>query len=346
MLEETQYRQLWQTLNGELQRIEVEAGNLGGALDALYEHQLATGFVRDDLSNIKRYAITHPDDTDYEFWVQFNPRRADRFGGCGRKEPPPGLKAANDGCVLCPVNIWWQQGGIEIGYETILNDRDYIAWMNPYPLASAHAVIASRAHLSQGWAVDNTASGSLRIDELIADLVALVRRLPGYLAFYNGIGAGASIPNHLHYHAFRRAQPAALFPIERLTDGCDQPQAVFTDGYPVHFAYWQGGEDEVVSRAVSWASDWVRQGATDGTELSANIMAMGDGSSDLVQLYFVPRSRLLPPKRNRTGLIGGLEMLGELVFCSDDEKRRLDAGEIDYFTVDRILADVCVPLRG
>jgi hypothetical protein len=37
-------------------------------------------------------------------------------------------------------------------------------------------------------------------------------------------------------------------------------------------------------------------------------------------------------------------MLGELVFCSADEKRRIETGEIDYFALERILANVSMPL--
>ena len=84
MLDKKKYWQSWQVLNRELQRIEIGSGNLGSALDALYQHQLATGFVRDDLSDIERYSMAHPDDTNNVFWVQFNPGRADRFGGRGR----------------------------------------------------------------------------------------------------------------------------------------------------------------------------------------------------------------------------------------------------------------------
>lgn len=346
MLDENQYRQSWEDLNRDLRRIETEHGNLGRALDALYEHQLASGFVRDDLSQIVRYSIAHPDDSNNVFRVQFNPRRAQRFGGRGKKLPPPGQAARYDGCSLCPSNIRWQQGGSEMGYDIELNARDYIAWMNPYPLAPAHAIIAGRDHRPQAWAAQCDTDGALPLADLIADLVALVRRLPGYLGFYNGVDAGASNPWHLHYHALRRPARGARFPIERVTDACEDSTAVFTEGYPVDFAYWRGEAALVASRAGQWAEEWTRQNETRAMEMSANIMAMTDGSAQEVRLYFVPRSRVATANAAIMPLIGGLEMLGELVFCSAEEKRRLKAGEIDYFTLEQILADVCTPLAS
>jgi hypothetical protein len=41
-----------------------------------------------------------------------------------------------------------------------------------------------------------------------------------------------------------------------------------------------------------------------------------------------------------SGTIGGLEVLGEVVFSSDEEGQRLEFGRVDYHTVERILAAV------
>ena len=52
---------------------------------------------------------------------------------------------------------------------------------------------------------------------------------------------------------------------------------------------------------------------------------------------------MLSHSQEMGGAIGGLEVLGELVFSNDDEKHRLDLNEIDYHTVERILSAVSVP---
>ncbi len=343
-LDETEYRQSWQVLNQNLQRIEIQHGDLGRALDALYEHQIGTGFVRDDLSKIERYSIAHPDDSNNVFLVQFNPGRAQRFGGRGRKSPPPGQAAEHDGCFLCPGNVLWQQDGAELGYDIELNERRYIAWMNPYPLAPAHAIIASPTHRPQAWASNGDTGDMLSLADLVADLLGRGGRSPGYVGFYNGVDAGASIPGHLHYHAFRRPSPDARFPIERVTEASAAPSEIFTEGYPVNFAYWHGSQAEVLPRAVAWLSAWSTRNEARVSDLTANIIAVSEEGSDEVGLYFVPRSRTATSNGQSKPLIGGLEMLGELVFCSADEKRRIETGEIDYFALERILANVSMPL--
>ena len=348
MSDQTQYQRAWQILNQDLRRLEHKQGDLGGALEALYRHQFASGFVCDDLSQVERYPVAHPADPDQAFVVQFNPRRAERFNGRGHSSPGPGQVAEHDGCFLCPGNIYWQQDGLQLGYDVELNGRDYIAWINPYPLAPVHSVIASREHLSQGWAVNGGGGKMLCLADLIMDLVTLARRLPGYLTFYNGIDAGTSIPGHLHYHAFRRPARLARFPIERLTEGCGTAAELVTHGYPVHFAFWRGEKMDVESRASQWARTWIEKNDTRKMELTANIMAAADVETGEVRLYFVPRARSNTTGQSTTHkrLIGGLEMLGELVFSSSNDKRQLDAGQIDYFSLAQMLADVCPQRDG
>ena len=43
-------------------------------------------------------------------------------------------------------------------------------------------------------------------------------------------------------------------------------------------------------------------------------------------------------------MVGGLEVLGELIFCSDEEEHRLESGEIGYAAIERMLASVSVAL--
>ena len=39
-------------------------------------------------------------------------------------------------------------------------------------------------------------------------------------------------------------------------------------------------------------------------------------------------------------MIGGIEVLGEVIFSSDEEGQRLEVGKIDYHTLERILEAV------
>ena len=40
------------------------------------------------------------------------------------------------------------------------------------------------------------------------------------------------------------------------------------------------------------------------------------------------------------GIIGGLEILGELVFITDQEKTRLENGEVNYKQIAKILSSI------
>ena len=44
------------------------------------------------------------------------------------------------------------------------------------------------------------------------------------------------------------------------------------------------------------------------------------------------------------GMVGSLEILGELVLTTENEKRDLDWGKVDYRSIARILSDISIPL--
>jgi len=340
MFDAQQYSDDWSDLNRELNL--VAANGLGPALDALRDQQLRQGFIRDDLAGLQRYIFRHPRDRDRYFAVQFNPARARRFAGSGVTAPPPGAIRVHDGCFLCQENIQWQQDGVEIGFDIQVDARSYIAWMNPYPLLPAHAVIASREHVAQSWYNNGAGAAGKRLPTLIRDLVELARRLPGWIGFYNGQGAGASIPYHFHYQFVRRPNDYGLFPLElaaarKQTRHADEP-------YPLAFAHWRGEATMVSRTATRWIEHWTEMSHPSIVNLTANLIAIAN-SAGQVDVYFVPRDQSRSRSAEMAGLIGGLEVLGELVFSTAEEKQRLDSGAVDYASVSRILSTVSVPLE-
>ena len=70
------------------------------------------------------------------------------------------------------------------------------------------------------------------------------------------------------------------------------------------------------------------------------------GGPDAFDLYFVPRNRLYSRGPGMVGTVGGLEVLGELVFSTELENERLNAGMVDYMYVHRVLAAVEAPGVG
>ena len=114
----------------------------------------------------------------------------------------PDLKIVNNGCFLCRENISWQQKNTQVGLVVTLADDIYYALMNPFPLMPNHLVVADDAHISQEWEVIEGENGRRGLFRLLTDLCKTATLLPNHVGFYNGVGAGASIPTHLHFQFF------------------------------------------------------------------------------------------------------------------------------------------------
>jgi len=339
------YPRVWRALNAELQALEMRDGHLVGALERLRSHQLATGFIRDDLHAVQCYRFPHPDDPRRFLSVQYNPERVNRLKlRLGDMSPPRG-DAVNNNCYLCSSNIQWQHHGIEFGYAIEQSGVHYNIWMNAYPLMPQHLVVATRKHMPQAWVLRRSGASRFSIRRIVGNLAALAMRMPGYIGFYNGEGAGASVPTHFHYQFFRRREDVPHFPLElapvRALDECSS----VVEGYPVDGMRWQSGDHAAVIRqATDWIRDWLCTRTGLRPSLSANIFAMYDADTGMLRIYFVPRDRELCYSPHMAGMIGSLEILGELVLTTAQEKHDLDRGEIDYRSIERILHDIHVPL--
>jgi hypothetical protein len=338
------YNAAWADLNAALQNTEAVDG-LAGAWASLEDNQRQTGFIKDHLTGVERYVYRHPDDASLFFSVQFNPRRMARFKSAPVTVPPDGAAVANGGCFLCRENVRWQQQGAEMGYELDVNGMTYHAWMNPFPLMPCHVVVASTRHETQEWAYGP--GGGIEVGRLVRDLVSLAERTPGYVGFYNGVNAGASIAGHLHYQFFKRPDDLPAFPLEvrsRDDQALEGAGAVVTD-YPLAVVKWSGASIAIGESAAGWIAKWAERNARRIQSLAANIIVSGnlDGS---VSLYFVPRDRARACGEGMSGLTGGLEILGEIVFSTEQERQLIDSGAVDYFLVQNILHSVGTPLFG
>jgi diadenosine tetraphosphate (Ap4A) HIT family hydrolase len=341
------YHEAQQRLHDRLAAIEHDQG-LGAALDALRRHQVETGFIRDDLSEVIRHEFCDPARPEACFSTQFNPARARRFGGAGVTRPPEGVEAIHDNCFLCAENIEWQQQGREMGYPLSGASLPCTAWMNPFPLAVGHTILASDEHLPQHWQ-----AGGLTLETLVQDLLGFSRRLPEWIVFYNGVGAGASIEGHFHLHALPRTPRLGPLPIERAAERFNDCQhtrhnqrhrdtAVVRDLYPMDFAHWRGTIDEVIDRARPWLADWER-GPGAAETATANVIGTCTETGRM-DLYFVPRHRRRSRGEGLGGVIGAFETMGEIICSTPEERARIEAGEVDYRTIHDLLAEVAVAL--
>jgi diadenosine tetraphosphate (Ap4A) HIT family hydrolase len=324
------YRQRWESLNMRLEQLR-QAEGLSAALHALMTDQIESGFIRDELSAIERFRLPCAFAPEREFSAQFNPARAQRFHGADTDKPRATL--INDNCFLCAENVQWQHQGAELGFEITEGTGHYVAWMNPYPILPCHTVIASRNHRPQSW----KQPGSRSLPDLVNDLVQFSQQLPGWIGFYNGVGAGASIPYHLHFHFLPRPDGYEEMPIERAArEHCANPHV--DTHYPLSFMHWGGSAASVLIQAQQWLEDW-NQGSGAMDEATANIIACSADSGDL-DLYFIPRHQRRARAEGLQGVVGGFEAMGEIVCSTREEKHRLDSGQVDYEAIAAMLRQV------
>lgn len=329
-----EYDKSWYELGLHLKNIEQRDG-LAKAVDALYKNQQGLGFIKDDLANLQRFQFLHPEDSTRYLSIQYNPNRAKRFGSASK--PPPGVTEMHKSCVLCRDNIGWQQNGKELGYDISINDTAYTVLMNPFPLMPEHALVVTREHISQAWDLNNDTVDAFSIEKIINDTIDLTCKLPDYVVFYNGINAGASIPSHFHLHIIKRMSDELRFPIE-LAPRQNTINAHQALDYPVHTLFWQGQKQDIMKNACNWVKDWLTNNNKIQNRLSANIITSLNSNTGEIEFYFIPRDQQRSCSSDMQGIIGGLEVLGELVFITDQEKTRIDNGEVTYKQIAKILS--------
>jgi len=336
------YDNEWAGLNSRLKLQEQLQGSLTEAMLELELHQKRTGFIKDDLHQIRRFNFVHSEHPFRYLRVQFNPRRALRFNGSGVTLPPVGMSSIHNGCFLCRDNVLWQQQGKEIGYEIQVMDTKYHAWMNPFPLLPCHVVISTQEHISQEWELHP--QGGLSLENLVGNLVALAKRLPGFIGFYNGINAGASIPGHMHYQFCMRPEDVVHFPLEQAErDFTHFDDTGIVRHYPLAIAVWTGDANTVVENAVDWVRYWANQNRAHLDHLTGNFIVAMDEETGNISLFFAPRDRRKARSPHMSGLVGGLEVMGELVFSSEEEGAAIDEGRLDYEQLLKIYKDVYTP---
>ena len=248
----------------------------------------------------------------------------------------------NDGCFLCAENIKWQQKQRQIGFEITASRGGYNALMNPFPLLPNHVVFASKFHIPQEFSLLGQKREAKSLEDVLRDLCQLALRLPNHIGFYNGVGAGASIPGHFHFQFFNRAPDFPSFPIEErdftTAKNVEDPELIVD--YPIKVLRWQGNLEKVVSNAVLWISKWIKSKAELSALLSTNFITTAGPSHDEITLYFVPRDKSKQFWNGNRGIVGGLEVLGELVMASEDELALIEKGVVNYQFIQQALSAV------
>ena len=303
-------------------------------LECLRQIHVLSGFFADDFNGIQSFEFTSVPNLQAEF----NPRRRERSKGAGRTTPPEGITSRSLGCFLDPRNIYWMQCATQIPYPMKLNQRLYCWLVQPFPLRKGHLTLAAARRRLQDW----RAVGVLELGRLIADIYLLAELLgSGFLIFFNGVDAGATIPSWFHLHVL----PVGRLPIQNAASAAQRAagDSAFPSVFRLDQPYWPlpafriaGPEDFVVSQIGSLASRWQVIAGDRATECISAVIEDGE-----VVFYYVPRDRGRKRATGFGGVVGAYECAaGIFVFDQDNDGRELIEGSKNGDSLWRILLDV------
>jgi len=323
------------------------------ALQYLFAQQTDSGFIVDDLSQASSFQCHSPED-DMFFIGQYNPIRLLRFQGVGRKNPPAGMiirAGCPSSCFICIDNVGWQSKGVQLYYRLQVNGNEYAALCNPFPFMPKHITVASVAHRPQSW---HSKTLEQDIKRLVTDLYDISAQLPGWVCFYNGDGAGASIKEHFHYQIFQTPRGHGLFPIQHAARRIEQREnetiealpdenaaSVLTldaEHYPLAAFRITGKRDSMIRTAAGRLTEWSR---AIGGAASANLIAIHE--HDHVTFYLVPRNCDYSRSGGLASIVGGLEAMGKALFCTEKENDAINSGTVDFRYIWNILRGVNPP---
>jgi hypothetical protein len=297
----------------------------------MYAADLESGFVKDDLRDLDYYQVPSGDDRPW-FLLQFNARRASR----------PGQDAARAGCVLCADSVRHREQRF-VAFR--IAARAMVALSNPWPFMPIHVTLACAQHVPQSWSAPAAEERRIRLTELVCDVAALARAMPGFFVIYNGDSAGASIPHHRHYQAFTLPAGHGPLPVETASVSASptQWQGLSTVAGPSRFplrvfvarCVAEGSARSVASLLAQWDG-------IEGDAASANLIASVVPGGD-VTMYVVPRHRLFRRAVGFAGVLGSLEVCGVFVVSSDAERRAIDDGRVTHQRLWRALEAVQPP---
>lgn len=335
----------------ELQ-IDLDEYPLPQALELLHRQQMDIGFIQDDLRQVRYFQCYGPD--ELFFIGQHNPRRADRFRGAGRSIPPIGIQTKGAPlikCFLCADNVRWQSRGIQMYYQFDVGGNFYNALCNPFPFMPTHIIIASVEHEPQSWHQVVTWKVD-KVTRIIEDLYDVAIQLPGYVGFYNGVGSGASIEEHFHFQFFQIPGGHGMFPLQQIATLLEKKaksaamlvdEKIFSlvvepSHYPLTAFRFSGDRDKIVQATVERLKKW---NTLAEEESSANIIAIWENGELVV--YLIPRNRFYSRSIGMAGVVGGLEVLGEFIFCTEEERKLLNSQQVDFNYMATILRGVKPP---
>jgi hypothetical protein len=193
-------------------------------------------------------------------------------------------------CFLCRDNIA-ECHPMEILLPLTLAGEDYFAGANFAWIEPGHFTVMSAAHRDQAY--------TRHLLEAMLDLH--VRTTGQFRVLFNGSGAGATIPWHLHMQI-----TDVPMPIETLRAGAEEH-------YPTAVRRFRLAEDGL-NRADQTIDQWLN---SDQSHRSINLLVASPNGD--TEIFFFPRDRRLATAEGK-GLVGGFEVAGDFVLSAPHEE--------------------------
>jgi hypothetical protein len=203
-------------------------------------------------------------------------------------------------CFLCRDNIA-ECHPMERLVPMTLAGREYLAGANFAWIELDHFTVMSAEHMVQEY------------DRHVLEAMIDLHEQTGgrFRVLFNGTGAGASIPWHLHYQV-----TTERLPIESMRDGDE-------DAYPTVVRRFDMAASDAVDRAHEMTQRWL-----DGDRETRSVNLMVATTDGRQQIYLFPRDQRRA-KAEGKGLVGGFEVAGDFVLSSTAERLTFDAATVE-----------------
>lgn len=288
-------------------QVEKIAESLGDKIRALVEYNRDKGFVL----NIENAEEKSAD----EFKVQFNPDREKRVGRLsGQRQDPKHPKCILDAAIYSNV-------------PEFLDWRDYCLFPNPYPIfKDDHFTLVYKEHEEQRLT-----------PEKIKDALDFLYEAPSFRIIFNGINAGATSPDHLHFQGFSHRLPIEDFDIETILSDSSVRIGEPRDYPATTFVVEGSNMEQLTARAY----EIVRLLNEPIGELKPTYNILFSTNSRINRIYIFPRNMEIQKSEFYGSKPATIEMSGMLIMSKDEDKEKYE--NADSCMVRRVLEDVTIP---
>ena len=235
-------------------------------------------------------------------------------------------------CFLCSDNLPAEQVGMSFG-------NGLVVLCNPYPILVHHVTIVGPDHTPQRIVgnvgnVGNAGNGGVNSSGL-GDMLAASAALPGFMVLYNGPGAGASAPDHLHFQACSHTGIPVVEDIAR-------SQGLTLPNYLRPVLVIAGNDADVVRSKFDRLMELLARRAPGEDEPMVNLVVFYDSGCWKVLVF--PRARHRPEVYHR-GLLtwspGAIDMAGVVVLPVASDLDRITGDDIR-----NVYAEVSIPAEA